>query len=170
MTTYFWSRAKTGLSQASGPGTFASAFLRQFVPGDDVTVRRVIIDWGVDLLSGDRTGTINSGAAGTLGLSCFTSGDSTPAPPGVGPAADPTADWLWWEGVWYTNPYDTPVDSGATSGVFSANGRIDRKVNTTMDNEAYSPWYLTFELDDSGNKWETWDLIVWWQILYAHIG
>jgi len=139
-----------------------------FVPGDDVTVRRMIIDWGIDLISSTDGGTVNSDAQVTLGLQSYSESAMLPGPPGHGPGTHPEDAWSWWQGAWYTNAYGFSLLGSNPAGVMTCNGRIDKSTPKEMDNTLYTSWYLTAEIDDPHPWWNSWQFVCWAQTLYAH--
>lgn len=167
---FTWTRGTGHVIVDSGPGVFDSIFMFQFAPGDDATVRRVIVDWGVEMIATDKAGSINYLSPVTLGLSDYSYGDDTLMPPGDGPSTDPNVPWAWWQNAWYTNQYGAPVAAGSSNGAFAANGRIDRKNNTLMLNDRYTQWWATCEVDDGSSLWTKWVFSIWWQILHSNSG
>lgn len=166
MTTFTWKRGIAGTSQGSGPDTFLLHALASYPSTSSTTVRRIIIDYGFEYLAEDKTGSDNAFAKTTLGVIATTDSAVGGNPPTAGPADDPSANWLWWQGVWFSNLYGEAT-TGAVAGIFSATGRIDREVNTSNALDTVTTYWLCANVQDVDSDWTTIDMIAWWQFLSA---
>lgn len=169
MSDFTWKRGRAGLSSASATDTILANQLGQYAPGAATTVRRVIVDWGIDLFAVDRTGQVNSNCPITLALYAGQSDTDTPTPPDFGPNDNPDLGWWWWQGAWFSNPYISPTE-GEENGVFSANGRIDMKISHDLIDSLYTTLWLVSEILDVDAGWTTFKQIAWWQQLSAPTG
>lgn len=163
---FTWTRSRVGGSAGDGTAELLSLGLAVYPPGTPTTIRRIIIDWGMDVLSGAETGTVNTKSPFTLGLTYTTGSTDTPAGPTFGPATEPFGFWPWWQGIWYTNAYGFTTDVGA-AGAMTATGRIDRKNPTDMPADVYTKWWLVFEMQDVDAFWSSYAAQCWYQILTA---
>jgi len=166
---FTWHRGRSGLSQ--GSSSAAVLFMGTYVnpPGTPTTLRRVIIDWGIDLFNGGLAGTTNGHAPLTIGLTTTTGTSSTNPPTPAGPSEEPNNPWLWWNGSWYDNNYGYTIPA-EESGAFSAHGRLDRSVPTDLSSTLYTKFWLVAEVDDITLAWSTLIMIGWWQFLMAPTG
>lgn len=165
MTTYTWKRGRFGHLVTTAVDALVNVELFQFAPGDGLTIRRMIIDYGIDLVATTKSGSINIAAPLTLGVVATTNTSSTPRPPGDGPRTNPTADWNWWQGCWFSETYG--FAAGSVNGAVSASGRIDREVNLTPSDTLWSTFYASLEIEDGSEDWDEYAMICWAQFLCA---
>lgn len=137
-----------------------------YAPGPATTVRRAIVDWGIDLEAVDRTGAVNTKCPITIALYAGQSDTDDPTAPDFGPATNPNLGWWWWEGVWYGNSYISPT-SGEENGIFTVNGRIDMKVSHNMYDGLYTTIWFVSETTDVTGGWTTLVQECWYQLLSA---
>lgn len=168
MTTFTWTRGRGGVSGSIGSDTLLACQLATYDPGASQTIRRLIVDWGLDLEASEESdGAINGRSPVTLGLISAVN-DSPPGPaPGAGPDSDPGAYSAWWQGAWYGANYGIAPDESSPL-LMSANGRIDRQNNlVTGSEDGYTTWWLVAEIQDAVGGWNTGFLIGWYQFLTA---
>jgi len=164
---FAWNRGRAGASVGSSTDTLLNVKLFTIMPASNWVVRRIIIRWSLDYIADDRDGGINSICPTTLGVMDVGSSTSTPTPPSSGPKSDPSGPWKWWDGVVFTNLYGvSTVD--ITTGYFLAEGKVDRDAPYEMDKSfAYHTFYLSLEIEDVDESWNSFAAIAWYQVLTA---
>jgi hypothetical protein len=169
VTTYTWNRGRAGASGSDSTASVLNVGLAVYAPGTALTIRRLIVDWGLDLFNETKDGTVNGYCPVTVGVIATTGSSSSPAAPSGGPGTDPSANWLYWAGAWFSNSYGIVPGSGI-EGAMSANGRLDRRNPTDLATGVYTKLWLSVEVQDVDEEWSAFITQAWWQVLTAPTG
>lgn len=164
---FAWTRGRAGASVGSSSDALLNVKLFTTTPEANWVVRRIIIRWSLDYIASDRDGGINSICPTTLGVMDVGSAAPDPDGPASGPKSDPTAAWKWWDGVVFDNYYGVSTVDIST-GYFQAKGKIDRDAPYEMNMaDAYHTFFLSFEIEDGEESWNSFAAIAWYQVLTA---
>lgn len=161
MTT--WYRGRVGNSSTASGDIVLDMSWKTWAPGNNETIYRIIVDWNIDLIANGTVGAINTGTPLTLGLVFTNSSSSSPPAPAQGPATNPTADWLWWQGGYFTSLYN--FVPGGTDEAFGGVGRIDRDVRIIPSQTLYSKLWLVGEVQNNSGLWTQILLQAWGQAM-----
>ena len=166
VTTFTWNRKRSGYSQAASTDTILSTELAQYAPGTATTVRRIIVDWYIDLVADDKPGNINSATPTTVAILAAQSDSDTIVHPTFGPDDNPDLGWWWWGGAYFTNAYGYQPFS-TNSGAVIATGHIDLQVSHNLVDSLYTTLWLVSEVKDQDSDWSSFAQISWGQVLTA---
>lgn len=165
---FTWTRNIGATSTGSTSTTQFQVLAHTFEAGANVTVRRFIFDWHLDLEDPDNLVIVWADCKFGLGVQITTASSGTPPAPVNGPLENPNFAWWWWECPDY-EPFFQSTDPDLGS-FYRGHGRIDSATNHLINNEVNTSIWLVGNLFDVDATFSTVLLSSGSQILYAPQG
>lgn len=161
-----WIRGLQELFSGAGNDVTQWIQLHEFFPGDDVTIRRIIVTWWFEMENTTGTWPTMPTVPGVLGIGTTTAVDpANPVEPASGPYTNPDVANYYWDGIRWEPNYIAP--SGTST--FKDKGKIDVSVNHLIDNTLRTGvWFGAEVLDNNGSGgtfFSDWYMAMYFQIL-----
>lgn len=165
---FTWYRNYGETTSASSSTLRLSIPATTFEAGADLTVRRFIFDWTLDISDTANLYVEYGRAPFGLGVQITTASSGSPPTPGAGPLASLTAPWWWWGQPTYNLEFANDLPAETT--YWRGSGRIDSNTNHLIDNSVNTTVWLTMNLFDLDGNFDSCRLGMGSQILTAPQG
>lgn len=137
---------------ASGPTARFYVRAATFDAGANLTVRRFIFDWEIDITDESNAYTVYANAKLGIGVTYTTADSGTPPDPAAGPLEEPDYPWWYWSMPGYSGiPWQAAV---LPEPFLKGSGRIDTTINHTIDNTVNTSVWLVGNLFDGDSIYD----------------